>query len=329
VKIDSYALESNVHFPTDVNLLWDAARKCLDIIGQLTSGEPQSGWRKHKAWSRRICRDYQAVSRVMSRGGRNREVLLEESTLRYLRSTRELSFKIEETRAELIRIASETTIGKLKYNELLHYERLLDKHISLVRRRIIFKEEIPHEEKLFSLFEPYTRWINKGKAGGKVELGLPVAVCSDQHGFILHHHVMVKEMDVDIAVPLAEAVLKWGNIHSLSYDRGFWSPGNYQALHHRVKELIMPKKGKLSKEEAEREGSKAFLELRRQHSAVESDINALEHHGLNRCPDRGLDHFRKYVALGVLSLNLHRLGNLLLAEDRKEAARERKKRKAA
>lgn len=265
----------------------------------------------------------------MSRGGRNREVRLEESALRYLGSTRELSSKIEETRAELIRVSNETTIGKLKYNELVRYERLLDKHIRLVRRRIIFKEEIPHAEKLFSLFEPYTRWINKGKAGGKVELGLPVAICSDQHGFILHHHVMITEMDVDIAVSLAEAVLKWGNIHSLSYDRGFWSPGNYRALRHRVKELIMPKKGKLSKEEAEREGSKAFLELRRQHSAVESDINALEHHGLNRCPDRGLDHFRKYVALGVLSLNLHRLGNLLLAEDRKEAARQRKKRKAA
>lgn len=110
---------------------------------------------------------------------------------------------------------------------------------------------------------------------------------------------------------------------------GGWSPGNYRALRHRVKELIMPKKGKLSKEEMERESSKAFLELRRQHSAVESDINALEHHGLNRCPDRGLGHFRKYVALGILSLNLHRLGNLLLAEDRKEDARQRKKRKAA
>ena len=26
VKVDSYAFESNVHFPTDLNLAWDCAR---------------------------------------------------------------------------------------------------------------------------------------------------------------------------------------------------------------------------------------------------------------------------------------------------------------
>ena len=29
LKTDSYALETNVHFPTDLNLLWDTLRKCL------------------------------------------------------------------------------------------------------------------------------------------------------------------------------------------------------------------------------------------------------------------------------------------------------------
>jgi hypothetical protein len=61
--------------------------------------------------------------------------------------------------------------------------------------------------------------------------------------------------------------------------------------------------------------------LRRQHVAVESDINALEHHGLNRCPDRSLTHFKRYTALGILSLNLHRLGNVLLEADRQSARR--------
>ena len=30
VKVDSYVLESDVHFPTDLNLLWDGGRKCVD-----------------------------------------------------------------------------------------------------------------------------------------------------------------------------------------------------------------------------------------------------------------------------------------------------------
>lgn len=32
IKADTYVLESDVHFPTDMNLLWDASRKSLDVI---------------------------------------------------------------------------------------------------------------------------------------------------------------------------------------------------------------------------------------------------------------------------------------------------------
>jgi hypothetical protein len=41
--------------------------------------------------------------------------------------------------------------------------------------------------------------------------------------------------------------------------------------------------------------------MRRQHSAVESAINALEVHGLDRCPDHGIKGFERYVALAVLA----------------------------
>src|SRR5215210_8946332 len=48
LKTDSYALETNVHFPTDLNLLWDSLRKCLDMIEQLLEIAPVKGWRKIK-----------------------------------------------------------------------------------------------------------------------------------------------------------------------------------------------------------------------------------------------------------------------------------------
>ena len=51
--------------------------------------------------------------------------------------------------------------------------------------------------KIFSLFEPQTEWISKGKAGVPVELGLRVCILADQHPFILHHHVMEKQTDWD------------------------------------------------------------------------------------------------------------------------------------
>ena len=66
-------------------------------------------------------------------------------------------------------------------------------------------ETIPHEEKLFSLFEPHTRWIMKGKAGKSVELGVPLTVLEDQYPFILDWHLEWHGGDVDVAVPLVAA----------------------------------------------------------------------------------------------------------------------------
>jgi len=42
----------------------------------------------------------------------------------------------------------------------------------------------------------------------------------------------------------------------------------------------------------------------------------LENHGVDRCPDKGIDGFKRYVAYGVLSYNLHQLGKLLMAKQK-------------
>jgi IS5 family transposase len=209
----------------------------------------------------------------------------------------------------------------MKLNNLIYFKDHIDKHIDLVRRRIIFQETIPHDEKIFSLFEPYTEWIKKGKIRNQVELGLRIAVATDQYGFILGYRVIQHEQDVDIAVPFAKELLSQYAIASISFDKGFWSPKNYDKLANLVDKLIMPKKGKLNKLEQQRQQDKTFRALRHQHAAVESAINCLEHHGLNRCPDKGLDGFRRYTALGVLAYNLHKLGNILLEQEKKQLSK--------
>jgi hypothetical protein len=201
---------------------------------------------------------------------------------------------------------------------LENYEEMLDKHIDLVYRRIIKGEQIPHSEKIFSIFETYTEWIKKGKAGNKVELGLKIAVCTDQYGFLVYHRVMEKEPDVEAAIPISNSLISKWLLASISFDKGFWSKDNYAIISSKIKKVIMPKKGKLNKEEYAREHSQEFIIKRRKHSAIESDINSLEHHGLDRCPDKGKRNFRRYTALGVLSLNLHRLGNYLMVKEKKK-----------
>ena len=81
----------------------------------------------------------------------------------------------------------------------------------------------------------------------------------------------------------------------------------------------MPKRGKKHAAETERENGKRFVARRRAHSAVESEINSLGHHGLNRCLDVGEEGYLRYVGLGLMSYNLHVIGRQLLARERERA----------
>ena len=200
---------------------------------------------------------------------------------------------------------------------MAHAERQIDQ----IRRRVLRDEKIPHAEKVFSIFQPHTEWIVKGKAGVPMELGLRVCVVEDQHGFILHHQVMEKTTDDRIAVSIVqETKTRFSDLSSVSFDKGFHSPQNQAELAKILDRVILPKKGKRSKADQEREHDPQFIRLRHRHSAVESAINALEVHGLDKCPDHGIDGFKRYVALAVVARNIQQLGAVLR---RREEARKR------
>ena len=193
-----------------------------------------------------------------------------------------------------------------------------DRQINQISRRVIEGEKIPHNEKVFSIFEEHTEWISKGKAGVPVELGLKVCVLEDQHGFILHHRVMQNETDDQVAVTMVkQAKGHHPGLISCSFDKGFHSPANQKDLLEHLDFVVLPKKGRLSLDDKKREYSEEFINARYQHSAVESAINALEVHGLDRCLDHGIDGFKKYVALAVLGRNIQQLG-LKLRQQKKE-----------
>ena len=329
VKVDTYVLETNVHFPTDLNLLWDAGRKCIAIASDLYNGLQGSGWRKSEYLKKQLKAAFRNAAKLSVGAGRLKPKG-QNAVLDYLSKAEKLSKKLDESQ-NLFQLQKTNDLLQLsKLIELQYFTDHLRKHINLVRRRVILDEKIPHQEKVFSLFEPYTRWIKKGKAGNKVELGLPLAVSTSQYGFILNHKILEKEQDVDVAVTISKELLStWANIDSISFDKGFWSPKNFEELKDSVENLVIPKKGRLNKTEYQREHSSSFKILRRQHAIIESDINCLEHHGLNRCPDKGLPNFKRYTSIGILAYNLHKLGNILLAQDRLEIEKNKSYRKSA
>ena len=142
-------------------------------------------------------------------------------------------------------------------------------------RRVIEHEYIAHSEKVFSLFELHTEWINEGKAGVPVELGLRVCVLQDQFGFTLHHQVIEQKTDDQVAVSMAlGAKVRFPSMKQVSFDNGFWSPANYEQLVLQFERIILSTKGRRNAQEKAREDHLKLKRAKRKHSALESDINA-------------------------------------------------------
>ena len=301
-----------MHYPTDVNLLWDAVRCLVRKTGRAAERYGVRGWRQWRHLTREVRKLFNRV-RSTRRAKRHPE-----RVEAYLARCRALVGRAVETLDALRNQGADTCTCRSIEGFVAHARRQIDQ----VERRLLRDETIPHEEKVFSIFEGHTRWISKGKAGTPVELGVPVAIIEDQFGFILHHKILWEGEDVDVPVPMVqEAQALYPQLRACSFDRGFHSPDNRVRLDGLLDVNALPSKGYLSKANREREAEESFVAARRAHPAVESAINGLEHRGLDRVRSHGADGFARTVALSVLAANLHRIGLLLQKRERKRRQR--------
>jgi hypothetical protein len=329
---DSFVVETDVHYPTDTNLLFDAVRKMISLIAIICSEVGITAWRQshHNIIKvKRLLRGIQKLKRSTSKDEakkQKRDQFIAAEHQSYIDVCQGFVLRAKET----IRILRE--LGILSMNQQLRlitieeYIHHAERQIDQIHRRVVLGEKIPHEEKVFSIFQTHTEWISKGKAGVPQELGLSVCVLKDQYGFLLHHRVIQQKTDDKVAVVMVrESKDRFENLAGCSFDKGFYSPDNQSQLAEILDYVVLPKKGRLSVKDKQIEHSEEFIESRRKHSAVESSINALENHGLDRCLDHGLHGFERYVALSVLARNIQILGHLLQQKELKK----RKRRKAA
>ena len=319
-RCDSFVVETDVEFPTDTNLLYEAVRKALGLCAELSEAHKLPGWRQDAHHLRKLKKAHRPIQKLRhstSKDGQKRQAREEEikqAHRDYLGQAETLIVRVRDTRRQLAGLPAIPLQIALLDDYLKHADRQVDQ----IRRRVLEGEVIPHAEKVFSIFEPHTEWVNKGKAGVPVELGLKVCVVEDQHRFILHHHVMEKTTDDQVAVLVTEqAKQRFPSMSAISFDKGFHSPANQDGLKGIVGQVVLPRKGKLSEAAKAIESEPEFFRLRRQHSAVESAINALECHGLDRCPDHGIEGFKRYVAMAVLARNIQRLGVVLKEQEAK------------
>jgi hypothetical protein len=323
-RCDSFVLKTDAHFPTDINLLYDAIRVLIRECSNWSKDYSLPGWRQHQYNLRQFKKSYRKIQK------------LRHSTSKDEKKKKAQAEKIVEAHQDYIDLAqsyldrvSESyellneryKIPAISLTELKIFSEHTKRQIDQIRLRVIEGEKIPHNEKVFSLFEPHTEWISKGKAGVPVELGLRVCIMEDTHGFILHHQVMQKETDDKIAVAMVEATQKvFPRFNACSFDKGYHSIENQKELKGILEQVVLPKKGKLNSKEKEREYAEEFVQAKKKHSAVESAINALEIHGLDKCPDHGIKGFERYTALAVLSRNIQILGAIVRQQEREKLA---------
>ena len=179
-RCDSFVVETDVHYPTDRNLLWYAARVMVRIAAELADEWNLTGWRQAKHLTATLRRLYQRVANT------RRSEVWREDVDAFLAKCEELLAKAEATRASLL----ERGARPKELEELDRYITHTKRQIDQTDRRILQGEVIPQEEKVLSVFKEHMRWISKGKAGLPVELGVPVAIVEDQYQFILEHQIL-------------------------------------------------------------------------------------------------------------------------------------------
>ncbi len=324
-RCDSFVLKTNVHFPTDINLLYDAIRVLIRDCVHWSQDYSLPGWRQHRhnlSEFKKLYRKIQKLRHSTSKDDTKKQAQAEKIATAHLQY-------IDSAQIYLARVTESYDILKGPYQipetlllDLQTFSQHARRQIDQIKRRVIEGEKIPHDEKVFSLFEPHTEWISKGKAGVPVELGLRVCIIEESHGFLLHHQVMENETDDKIAIAMVEAAqVQFPHFKGCSFDKGFHSLENQRELKDRLDLVVLPKKGKLNRQEKEREYSEEFMQTKKQHSAVELAINALEVHGLDVCRDKGIDGFKRYTALAVLSRNIQILGTIVRNQERERLVR--------
>jgi IS5 family transposase len=329
-RSDSFVVKTDVHFPTDISLLFDAMRKTITLLADLCNRHGMSDWRQSAYNIRQVKRTMRSAQNAKRGKAKSedkkeeREASIKKAHQAYLDVAQSYLDKAQVTLATL---ESQGLTEKKDVDQKREIRNFMDhavRQIDQTKRRVVQGEAIPHAEKVFSIFEPHTEWISKGKPGVPVELGVKVCIVEDQYQFILHHQVMERKTDDQVAVSIVkETKERFADLNAVSFDKGFHSPENQTMLKALLEQVVLPRKGKLSQQAQIDEHTEAFIKARRRHSAVESAINALGVHGLDMCPDHGMDGFKRYVALAVVARNIHRIGDILKQREQKREQRKK------
>ncbi len=305
-RVDSFVVETDVHYPTDVNLLWDAMRVVLTEVSVCCGSHEVSGWRQGQYWRSQVRQGYQRVSRARLWCRRPKAVAA------WLTLCGDLTGRLGDTLEEAGRIAGGLGVAGAAVAMAL-VSRLLGAFAgSDPPSRAGRGNDPARGETVLAVRAAYAldhegQGRPAGRAGGSpdgagrstsVHPGLALAVAWRRCG---------RGRSAGGSMPGTVS-----GVARMQFRPGVPQPRQPTATGRGAGARRVAREGaRHGGQPSSGEGKASFVARRRRHPGVESAIHALESHGLDRVRTHGRAGFERTVGISILAANLHRLGRLL------------------
>jgi len=303
VRIDTTAVETLIHHPTDSSLLWDGVRVMTRIMEEARERFPSIVFPFHKRT--RVCKQ---LSFELANAKSTAEAT--QAYRRLLDYAEEVvQYAVGAIRALQAAMAQDKTLLEpgIWAAELDRYVVLVRKVIDQTKRRVLKGEQVPAEDKIVSLFEDHTDIIEKG--GRETEFGHKICLTIGDSTLILDC-LILDGNPVDSSVFLDALDSFRGKYRKtpsgVATDKGFGSAANAKAAIARgVESLTFSKRPLAAAAQGLLASGTAERMLIRFRAGAEAVISAAKR-GVNlaRCLWRGWDGFCAYVWSAITAHNL-------------------------
>jgi IS5 family transposase len=320
LRTDTTVVEADIHHPTDSTLLWDTVRVLSRLVGRLDKLLPR-GVRGFTNHCRSARRRMQQIQRMTTQQRQSQMVpqyrRLIRVTQRVVSNARRVLKQTQNARGKTL--LDDVAIEALR-KDIEHYCQLGDRVLDQTRRRVLEGQQVPSDQKLYSIFESHTDLIKRGKTQKPIEFGHKVFLAESARGLITQYRVLEGNPadEHHVASSLQQHQQAFGRAPEVyGADRGFYSPNNLATCQQAgVAVISIPQRGgKKTPERQAIEKSPAFKKGQRFRAGIEGRISVLfRGRGMKRCLAEGRQRFELFVGAAVLANNLLRIAQLLRAK---------------
>ena len=315
LRTDGTVVETNIHAPTDSQLLEDSVRvigRTLKRAKQMISEQTDLAddvFRNRIRSARKTARQIRRLITRQKEAGKRAYRKLVKITQHSISQAKQVLEALGENNQKPVQRVKDTLETFIP-----RAEQVIDQTI----RRVFQDEKVPADEKLVSIFEPHTAIIRRGKAGKPVEYGRKIWLDEVDGGIVTRWDVLDGNPNDKLQwVPSLDAHqhLFGKPPTQASADRGVFSTNNEtEAKNRGIKRVVLPKPGKKSEKRCQHEKQPWFRRARKWHNGVEGRISVLKRcYNLDRCLNHGQDGFHRWVGWGVIVHNLNKVGSTIVA----------------